>query len=160
MKKILFCMMAIVAAIAVSSCATSERRVEDVAAKIEKGETLDDEDYTTMIEYVGEYAEKMQPYVVNDTDAQYEAEKNALKEKYPYVDLFRDCIAKTPDLQMSEENMNLINKYSDYIMFTAPEGTTIQTDPEAAGVEVAAPETDNGVIAGAVDEVKETEKGW
>lgn len=159
MKKILFCMMAMIAAITFASCEATSNP-EQVAEKIKNGQQLEQEDYTVMIKYVGEYAEKMQPYVVNGTGNEYASEMADLKAQYPYVVEFRDCLAKTPDTQMDSDNMNLIQKYAGYVEFTAPEGTTIQTDPEAAGLEEAIPDTTNGVVAGSVDEVKVKERAW
>ena len=46
------------------------------------------------------------------------------------------------------------------VMFTAPEGTMINTEPDAAGLEEAAPDSVNGVVAGAVDETKVEETRW
>lgn len=159
MKKILFSLMALIAAITVTSCGDNQN-ADQVAEKIQKGEQLTQDDYTTMIKYVGEYAEKMQPYVVNGTGNEYETEMANLKAEYPYAVEFRDCLSKTPDAQMDEDNQKLIEQYAGYVEFTAPEGTTIQTDPEAAGLEEAAPATEDGVVAGSVDEVKVKERAW
>ena len=160
MKKILFSLMALIVAVAVTSCTGTVDEAGKVAEKMKTGQQLDPADYSTMIKYVGEYAEKMQPYVVEGTEGQYDAEKAKLAEEYPYVAEFRDCIAHTSLDQLSEEDMQLVNKYAGYIEFTAPEGTTIQTDPEAAGLEEATPEQPDGVVAGAVDEVKQTQEGF
>ena len=160
MKKILFCMMAIIAAITITSCGNTADDAAKIAEKIQNNETLEASDYTAMIKYVGAYAEKLQDAAVNGTDAQLNEEVTQLNAEYPYAELFRSCIAKTPITQFSDEDMKLIEKYAGYVEFTAPDGTQIQTDPNAAGLEEATPDTLNGVDAGAVDTVKVEEKGF
>lgn len=157
MKKLgIICMMAIIAAIGMSSCEeSSEKKDKEIAYKIENNEALSSDDYSRMIAYVGEYAEKAQKYI----DMQINGEDNSeavaglanLKEEYPLVETFRDCIKVTPLNKLSNDNLDEIAKYAGLIEFSAPVGYTIQTDPEAAGLEEATPATDNGVIAGAVD---------
>lgn len=160
MKKIGFiCMMVLLAAVGMSSCAeSSEKKVKNVANKIEANEELTAEDYTCMIDYVGDYAEKAQKYVdmmINGTDnAEATAGMNQLKDEYPYLDTFRNCIRVTPMSKFSSENLEQIGKYAGYIEFSAPAGYTLTTDPAAAGMEVAAPSVDNGVVAGAVDTIE------
>lgn len=157
MKKIsIICLMAIIAAIGMSSCQESaEKKDRDVAFKIENNEALNADDYSRIIEYVGQYAEKAQKYVdmqINGEDA-VEANEGLtrLAGEYPLLNTFRNCLKETPADKLSEDNLKEVGRYAGYIEFSAPQGYTITTDPEAAGLEVAAPEEENGVIAGAVD---------
>ena len=160
MKKIgIMLMVAIFAAIGLNSCQESEAKKDrDVAFKIDSKEQLTQEDYSRIIEYVGEYAEKAQKYVDMQINDNYNAEAQAgmtkLNYEFPLVDKFRTCLGETESSALSEENLKKVAKYAGLIEFTAPLNYTIQTDPEAAGLEEQAPETDNGVIAGAVDTVK------
>lgn len=162
MKKIgIICAMALVALAGLSSCQeTSERHEREIAYKIQNKEALTDADYAMMIDYVGEYAEKAQKYVdmqINGTDLQ-EASEGMMKlnGEYLYLNEFRNCIRFTPVSQLNEENLNKVGEFAGYVEFTAPSGYTIQTmGPKEAGLEVAAPEEENGVVAGSVDEVKE-----
>lgn len=149
-----FCVMAFFALICFSSCQEStEKKDKVIAYKIESNEALSPEDYTRMIEYVGEYAEKAQQYVVGDS--QEDSENLAkLAQEYPLLDTFRNCIGMTPLAKFSDTDKELIAKYAGLVMFTPPMGYTLQTDPEAAGLEVATPDSANGVIAGAVDSLE------
>lgn len=156
MKKFgIFCLAAVFALIGMSSCQeTNEKQDKVLASKIENNEELTSEDYGQMIAYVGEYAEKAQKYVdmqINGDNAEATQGMNTLAEEYPYVETFRSCIAATPLNKLSEDNLKEVAKYVQYTEFSAPSGYTIETNPEAAGMEVAAPDSTDGVIAGAVD---------
>lgn len=135
---------------------TEERACQDVADKIQNNQELTSDDYTRMIEYVGEYAEKAQDYVVNDNSEQLQGELQRLQKEYPLVDLFRTCIANTPADKFDADNLSLLQKYGGLTEFTMPADMSISTDAKAAGLEVATPDSgvDNGVIAGGVDEEK------
>ena len=165
MKKIgIFCAAALFAAASLASCQeTSEKQEQNLSYKIENGEALTADEYSQIIDYVGEYAEKAQKYVdmqINGTDlAEAAAGFKKLNEEFPFVSEYRTCLRFTPASSLSEENLEKVGKYAGYVEFTAPSGYTIGTDQEAAGLEVQTPDTDNGVVAGAVDEVKETDKG-
>lgn len=160
MKKIgILAAMAFMVAVGFSSCQERREKVDDeIAYKIENKEALTSDDYTRMIQYVGEYAQKMQPYLdlqINDTESVEAKEGIAkLNEEYPLVDAFRKCIAQTPLNDFTPDNLNLLQQYAGYLEFTVPDGFTIQTNPEAAGLEVEAPEGQpgsEGVVVGAVD---------
>ena len=143
----------VLALIGLTACQeTSERACQDVAAKIESNEVLSQDDYTRMIEYVGEFAQKSQDAVVNDPQGEMQGVIETLKKEYPLVDTFRDCIRNTPIDKFDADNQALIQKYAGLVEFTAPEGTEIQTNKEAAGIEVATPNSANGVVAGGVDQ--------
>lgn len=61
MKKILgIIAMAVVALVMAASCGSSDRAAE-VARKIQSGDTLTQSEYTTVIDYLGHFAEKAQP---------------------------------------------------------------------------------------------------
>ena len=164
MKKFgIICMAAVIAAISLSSCAeTSEKKEQTIAYKIENGEALTQEEYSDIISYVGEYAEKAQKYVDMQINGENLTEAAAgikqLDEEFPYLQEFRNCIRFTKSDSLSTENLEKVGQYAGYIEFTAPSGYTISTDQEA-GLELAAPSTDNGVVAGAVDTIKVEDKG-
>ena len=151
--------MAVLLAIGMSSCTeSSEKQDKAISYKIESNEQLSEEDYGRMIDYVGEYAQKAQKYVdmqINGTDTQEATQgMQKLAEEYPLVDQFRNCIRQTPLEKLSASNQEKIGQYAGLIEFSAPAGYDIQTNAKAAGLEVATPETDNGVVAGAVDTLK------
>lgn len=155
MKKLgIICFMAILAAFGLNSCGGAGTKAEDkaIAEKIENGEDLTSDDYSHLINYVGEFAQKAQPYVVEGGDSANE-ELATLRDEYPYLDTFRECLKVTPVDKLSDSNLSEVGKYAGLIEFSVPIGYALTTDPEAAGLEVAVPDSANGVIAGAVDTV-------
>lgn len=163
MKKIsIFYLMAMLLTIGIVSCDESAQKDQNIANKIEQKEALNEDDYSRIIEYVGEYAKKAQKYVDMQINDQNNAEAtqgmDALKEEYPLVDTFRNCLKDTPASQLSPANLEKVGKYAGLIEFTAPAGYEIQTNAKAAGLEEATPDSANGVVAGAVDEAKVEDK--
>lgn len=151
--------MGLMGAIGLSSCQeTSERQDREIADKIQSDATISADDYSRIIEYVGEYAQKAQKYVDMQINGEDQAEAKAgmdkLNAEYPFVDAFRNCLRQTPVSSLSDANLREVAKYVQYIEFSAPAGYTIETNQEAAGMEVATPDSVNGVIAGAVDTFK------
>lgn len=162
MKTIKLMLVAIVAGLMVVACSNREQSAK-VAEKIEKGETLTQGDYMAMIEYLGKFAEAAQPVQdqINNLPygdakaAEYQKQLDDLKADNQYLALFNEELAKTPQATLGAENVKLVDKYAGYEWFTAPDWATIQTNPEAAGIEVQTPDSDTtGVVAGAVDEVR------
>lgn len=163
--------MGAVSAIGLSSCQeTSEKGAAELAYKVEhlsdNNGTLSEEDYSTMIDYVGEYAKKAQEFVDMQINGENLSEAAAgmakLNEEYPYVNVFRNCIRFTPSSSLSKENLEKVGEYAGYVEFTAPSGYTIQTmEPDDAGLIEQTPTDDNGVVVGAVDNEKvELKNDW
>lgn len=157
-------MMAVMGAIGMSSCQESEAKLDqDIMYKIENREALSADDYSRMINYVGEYAEKAQKYVdmqINGDNLQEAAQGiDKLNEEFPLLTKFRNCIRFTPVSDLSDENLELVGKYAGYVEFSAPSGYVINTAPtDDAGLIEATPETPDGVVAGAVDNMKVEDK--
>ena len=156
MKKLgIICFMAILAAFGLNSCGGgrgTEAQDQAIADKIENGEDLTSEDYSRMINYVGEFAQKAQPYVV-ETNANASEDLATLRDEYPYLDTFRECLETTPVDRLSDSNLEEVGKYAGFIEFSAPIGYTLTTNAEAAGIEMGVPDSANGVVAGAIDTV-------
>ena len=155
--------MVVMGVIGLAGCQESEQKAESaIAFKIENHEALTADDYSIMIGYVGEYAEKAQKYVdmqINGTDLEEAAAgMQKLNQEFPYLNLYRNCIRFTPSSSLNADNLEKVGQYAGYVEFSAPAGYTIQTDSEAAGLEEAIPATDNGVVAGAVDNVRVEDK--
>lgn len=156
MKKLgLICCLALFGALLMTSCggagtAAQDKSIED---KLENGGELTTEDYSRMINYVGEFARKAQTYA-ESTNPQAAEELAQLRDEYPYLMMFRDCIENTPVDKLTDSNLAEVAKYAGLIEFSTPIGYDISTNPEAAGIEVAVPDTTNGVVAGAVDTIK------
>lgn len=159
MKKIsIFFIMAVLVSVGISSCgASSDSNEKNVALKIDNNEELTPDDYSCIIDYVGRYAEKAQKYVDMQINGENPAEAtegmDQLKEEFPLVDKFRDALKAAPLDKLSPENLKELAKYAGYIEFSVPAGYTIETNPDAAGMEVAVPDSANGVVAGAVDTI-------
>ena len=147
--------MAILAAFGLNSCgdgAGSTAQDRAIADKIENGEELTSEDYSHIINYVGEFAQKAQPYAVETSDKASEEMAN-LRSEYAYLATFRSCLETTPVDKLSDDDLKEIGKYAGLIEFSVPIGYTLTTNPDAAGIEVAVPDSANGVIANVVDTV-------
>lgn len=148
-----------------SSCQESrEKQDKTIIYKIENKDSLSSEDYGRMIQYVGEYAEKAQKYLdMQNADAtSTEAAEGlaTLKEEYPHVDIFRNCIRETPLSVFDESNLKEIGKYAGYIEFDVPNGYEIQTaGPDAAGFEVESQPGDSSGQVQSVEEEKVVQQG-
>lgn len=165
MKKIsiMLSAVALTAAALVSCTETTAKQEQTIAYKIENKDALTPEDYSAMIDYVGEYAEKAQKYVdmqINGENLSEAAEgMSKLNEEFPFVNTYRNCIRFTAASSLSPENLEKVGKYAGYIEFSAPSGYTLQTAaPNEAGLIESTPDTTNGVVAGSVDNVKVEEK--
>lgn len=167
MKKIGFTLMTVVlATLGLMSCSPTSQEAEKgekaLAEKIINKEPISQDDYSVMIDYVGEYAKKAQNYLdmeINGENNQEASDELAkLNQEYEFVKTFRDCIAATPSTELNEKNLEKVAKYAGLIEFTAPQGYTIVTNEEAAGMEEQTPDTTNGVVAGEVVTVKEVDK--
>lgn len=165
MKKALkFMFVALAAIFMMTSCSADQ--AAEVAKKVTAGENLTEADYTVVIDYLGSFAEKAQPIQDQINNLPYgdakanelQQQLDKLKENDKYLELFKTALAKAPQASLGADNVALVNKYAGYEWFTAPDWATIETDPAAAGIEMEAPAVDsNGVVAGAVDELKVTE---
>ena len=162
MKTIKILLIAIMAGLVITAC-SNKSEAEKVAQKIDNGATLNQGDYSAMIQYLGKFAEKAQPIQdeINNLPygdpkaATYQEELDKLKGEYSLVDRFNEVLKGVSQETLGADNVALVNKYAGYEWFSAPDWATIQTNPEAAGIEVATPDSDTtGVVAGAVDELK------
>lgn len=142
----------------VVACGSKVPTPEQVAQKIDNKETLSESDYTSMIDYCGEYAEKAQSLfdVINaqpndSTEAAVKATSDmaALYAKYPYLDMFRTALANTDVTALGKDNEKKVNEYAKYQAFPLPggEGADLQ-NPDVVGMIEQTPATDTtGVIA-------------
>ncbi len=162
LKSIMIAFVAILGMCLMTSC-SKNAEASKVADKIESGAQLEQADYTVIIEYLGKYAEAVQPIQDNinnlpATDpkvADYEKEFDEVKSQYKYLEVFNAALEKASQSEVGADNVALVDKYAGYEWFNAPSWATIETDPEAAGIELEAPESDTtGVVAGAVDELQ------
>ncbi len=163
MKKCFSILFAALAAVIMFASCSKADQASEVARKIEAGDTLTQAEYTTVIDYLGDFAQKAQPIQDKINNLPYgdpqatdlQKELSALKEKNGYFDLFKSVLESAPQSSLGADNVALVNKYAGYEWFASPSWATIQTDPEAAGLEVQTPDSDTtGVVAGAVDELK------
>ncbi|MDE6271872.1 MAG: hypothetical protein K2M31_02565 [Muribaculaceae bacterium] len=162
LKNLKVLLLAMFVGVVATACSMASE-AEKVNEKIEKGETLTAADYTTIIDYMGKFAEKAQPIQdqINNLPAEdpkavpFQDQLTKLKDEYPLLDSFKTVLDKASAEQVGADNVALVDKYAGYEWFSSPAWATINTDPEAAGLELQAPTNDtNGVIAGAVDAVQ------
>ncbi|MDE7380717.1 MAG: hypothetical protein K2N03_01140 [Muribaculaceae bacterium] len=159
MKKIGIFMMLLLS-LAVVSCGSKES-TEKVAQKIASGQTLDRSDYTTIIKYLGDFAEKAQPIQdkINNADSAtpaLDSEMAKLHSQYSLTGVFNTALENSNAEAVGEENVKLLEKYAPLEWFTAPSWLTAYPDAGVAGEIVETPPAgdSNGVVAGAVDDVK------
>lgn len=150
------CLMASVCLL-FAMCAKTESP-DDVARRLDAGETLSQDDYTAMIDYCGDYARSAEQYQViiagqpNDSTPAYvkaAADLAALYAKYPYLDKFRSALYNVDVSQLSEANRKKIDEYGKYSSFPLPggDGPALQ-QPDVVGAIEDMPDTDTaGVIA-------------
>lgn len=147
-----------------SSCSQKLPSPEEVAAKIDAKETLTTADYSTMINYCGEYAKKAQP-LFDTINAQADASTpEAIKAtsdmadlfaKYRYLDMFRTAIYAANESEIGKENVEKVNELSQFQAFPLPEGAGEDLQqPGVVGDIEQMPATDTtGVISEGVGEV-------
>ena len=124
-----------------ASCSSSEeaKRVND---RITDGETLTQEDYSVIIDYLGNFAEKAQPLqdAIDNLPADSEeaeaktGELADLRLKYPYYDVFNRVLSRSTKAEVGEDNVAKTDAYAKYFWFTAPDWASVETDPEVAGL--------------------------
>lgn len=148
--------VAIAGMTAMSSCGNKNVTPEDVANKIEAKEALSDADYSTMIDYCGDYAKEAQPYfdIINaaPNDSTRRAEEAAsnladLYAKYKYLDTFRTQLDNTDITALDKSNQDKINKLSEYSSFPLPAGAGAALEnPDVVGDIVDMPESDTSAV--------------
>ncbi len=162
LKNLKVLLLAMLVGVVATACSMASE-ADKVNEKIEKGEALTQADYTTIIDYMGKFAEKAQPIQdqINNLPAEdpkavpFQDQLTKLKDEYPLLDSFKSVLDKASAEQVGQDNVALVDKYAGYEWFSSPAWATINTDPAAAGLELETPSNDtNGVVAGAVDEEK------
>lgn len=105
---------------------------EEVNAKIQDKEALTQADYTTMIDYCGEYAKKAQQYqnIINaepndSTPSSIDAQSalSTLYGEYPYLDQFSQVIYSSTNDEIGADNVKKVNEYAKYSAFPLPQGS-------------------------------------
>lgn len=141
-----------------AACGKVAPQASEVASKIEKNETLDQQDYKTIIDYCGRYAESAQKYYdivnaqPNDSTAEAIAATNDLAALYaanPYIDSFRNVMDNADLSQFDDANRKLITKYGDYQAFPLPGGEAARLESkQVVGMIEQTPNSDTtGVIS-------------
>lgn len=124
---------------------------------IQSGAQLSEQDYSVMIDYCGEYAEKaqeMQDKINTLAPESQEAvsllgDLASLSGKYPYLKVFSDKISSATQAEVGEENVAKINKLAYLTWFASPEWADVAQNADVEGSIVDMPQADSaGVIAG------------
>lgn len=141
-----------------TACGSKLPTAEQVAAKLDTKQSLTEADYTTMIDYCGEYARKAQGYYdqinaqPNDsTSAAIRASSQLadLYASYGYLDQFRNTLAQTELSQLGTDNEKKVNEYAKYQGFPLPVGEAGDLqNPQVVGMIEEMPDSDTtGVIS-------------
>lgn len=151
--------------IILASCSGKED-YKTVAEKIASGATLDQKDYSTMIDYCADYAEKAQPYfdIINsndETNKEYIDASGSLAEmasKAIYLDTFRQALFAANADELGEANVKRMDELSKYEAFPiADVSNQGMLNPDVVGDIEDMPATDTGnVIATGDGEVVTT----
>lgn len=143
--------------LSMAACGNNLPSPEEVANRINTGESLSEKDYSQMIEYCGVYSEKAQKYfdIINaqPNDSTAETIKAtdqlaALYGEYTYIDLFRGRLEQTELSQLGAENEKKVNGYAKYEAFPLPIGAgEALENPDVVGMIEQTPEDSSAVIA-------------
>ena len=159
MKILKYLLLVVVAGVMFTACGSGDD-ASKVAEKIKSGQTLTQDDYKVLINYVGEFATKAQVYqnnIDNGVDAaKNQDELNTLKQGDEYLSLFEQTLKNATAEEVGADNIKLINSFTGDLWFDAPSWATVSTPaPEIGGIEMESPAADtSGVVAGAVDEMQ------
>lgn len=148
----------IAAGLVVVSCGEKLPDAKAVAGKIQENATLNEADYTTIIDYCGDYAKKVQPLydeINAETDSVSQKSTEATQKmatifaEYPYLDIFRNAMYNADEASLGEANMNKVKELAKYEAFPLPEGVASELVPkDVVGDIEQMPTTDTtGVIA-------------
>lgn len=147
--------------IVMAACGQKIPSAEEVAGKIDNNATLTEADYTSMIDYCGDYAKDAQKYydIINaePTDSTAEAiratdDLASLYEKYNYLEKFRDVLENTNLTSLGVDNEKKVAEFAKYQGFPLPVGAGADLrDPKVVGMIEDMPDTtatdSTGVIA-------------
>lgn len=131
MKKIQLFLMGLVI-LGLGSCAKQYPTAAEVATRIDSHQALTQGDYTTMIDYCGDYAKAAQRYfdIINeqssDSTGEYSravSELASLRAANPYLDMFQTAIYAADDSQLGNKNVEKVNEYQKYQAFPLPDGS-------------------------------------
>lgn len=168
MKKLMTLMVALLC-VMVASCGGNGVDPTVVAQKIEKGQSLTQADYASMINYCGDYAQKAQKYFdiinaePNDSTSEAIKASDELAGMYAdakYLDIFRKALTDADEAQLGEANTKKIAEYSKYEAFPiADVSDSTMLNPDIVGDIEDMPAKDTaGVIATGDGEVVEANK--
>lgn len=138
-----------------AACGSSDNAAS-VAAKIQNGTTLTEQDYTAIIEYCGKYAEKAQKIQdqINALPADSEEAGKLtdqianLTDNDKYLQAFNSVLSNCTQEAIGEKNVELVNKYAAYSWFVLPSWVSEKMPSDEVGPIVEMPDSDTaGVIA-------------
>ncbi|MDE6408983.1 MAG: hypothetical protein K2K81_01880 [Muribaculaceae bacterium] len=159
MKKLMTFMMMAVMCLIMASCG-SKNDPKAVADKIAAGEPLTEADYSAMIDYCADYAQKAQPYFnilnsgVDTTSKEYADATNELATMATdavYLDAFRNALFSANAQQLGEKNVKKMEEFSSLEAFPISDiSNTGMMNPNVVGdiEEMPASDTSNVIATG------------
>ena len=135
---------ALLLVVVMAACGQKTPTADEVAKAIDAGSQLTEADYTSMIDYCGDYAKQAQKFYdtinaqPNDSTAEAIKATDQLADlfaKYPLLDKFRAVIANTDLTKLGAENEKKVAEYARYQGFPLPvgEGADLR-DPNVVGM--------------------------
>ena len=137
------------------ACGSVNPTPEQVAQKIADKQPLTDADYSTMIKYCGDYAEKAQTYydIINGQNVtptetqQATSDLASLYAENKYLDAFSAALYAVDESQLGKENVEKVKKYSSLQAFPLPGGAgKALENPAVVGMIEDMPDTDTSPV--------------
>lgn len=141
-----------------TGCAKSRPSADQVLTKIEANDSLSQADYSTIIDYCGDYARQAQKYydIINaqPSDSTQEAitATNDLANLYAddkCLDKFRSTLGNASMSRLDKTNQEKVNEFAKYQGFPLPDGAGQNLEnPDVVGMIQQTPSSDTtGVIS-------------
>lgn len=156
MKKLSLFLLGVVALV-MAAC-SGGAGAQALSDKIAKGDVLTQADYTTLIDYCGDFAKKAQVIQdkIDNLDSNnpavegLQSQLDGLKEKFPLLKEFQKVLKNSTPEEVGSENVKKIDELSSLIWFDAPDwAQTVAPGKVGAGLieDVAPAEADSSIIA-------------
>ena len=163
MKHTIKVFAALAFALLTMSCSNTDDAA-GVAARIENGEALTEQDYGVMIDYCGKFAQEAQR-IQDDINAEPNMSAKAttdtdrmatLADSFKFLDTFGKALNNADASKVGSANVEKMQKYASYEWFPMPEWMPAEGAPGVVGdiVEMPGNDTDSVIATGAGEVVE------